>query len=320
MSTGSTPEHDSTQETITEHLGFAPSQLIDDVINTVNELLYQTMTSLAQFVEEQMDPGDEVDRGMAEIETLMEHSVDKYFDKFELFVTKNVFSVPKGLSIPSPQYQGLNLNVTAADEESIDQELAAARKRLLASRMLNHRLKTETELARQQIGLLQPLRNQMLRLESIPVDCHVSPLPAYLTQLADSITSMRTAYENTTTQLSRTSLSSLISRASKRSQYLSSAIAHHMEERKHRDDDSSNNKDTGQSDDGDPTSSGGGKRHGSGVELEIPESKKRRRSSWVRTGIPVPAKNVDFQTEVMEADSVGVSKDIEAFQQLLERS
>ena len=49
-------------ETITEHLGFAPSQLIDDVINSVNELLYQTMTELANFVEsELLDIGDDND-------------------------------------------------------------------------------------------------------------------------------------------------------------------------------------------------------------------------------------------------------------------
>ncbi|TPX38817.1 hypothetical protein SeLEV6574_g07607 [Synchytrium endobioticum] len=306
-------------ETITEHLGFAPSQLIDDVINSVNELLYQTMTELAKFVDDELlNIGDEendgndqeAEHGMTEIETLMENAIDKNFDKFELFVTKNVFAIPPGLNIPSPQYQGLNLNVKPAEEDEIDRELMAVRTRLFTSRMLQRRLESETDFTKQQLGILEIVRNSLLvRIDEIPQQANVSPLLLSVTQLEASIKSMRTAYKNVTGQLSSsddttrsTKIAQLVESATKRSQYLTSTIARHMEERrnnvKHDISDGENDAINGSND-------------------EQRKREKRRRSSWAGTGLATPAKKLDCDTEVKEAENIGGSRDIEAFRQLL---
>lgn len=43
-----------------------------------------------------------------DIETLYENSIDVHFDKFEIFVLKNIFSIPKDLDLVLPHYQVLN--------------------------------------------------------------------------------------------------------------------------------------------------------------------------------------------------------------------
>ena len=42
---------------------------------------------------------------MAAIETLLENAVDKYFDKFELFVLKNIFTIPDDVPVTLPHYE-----------------------------------------------------------------------------------------------------------------------------------------------------------------------------------------------------------------------
>ena len=50
-----------------------------------------------------------------DIESLFENAVDKNFDKFEVYVLKNIFCIPKGLDIVLPHYQvitGVGFNLT----------------------------------------------------------------------------------------------------------------------------------------------------------------------------------------------------------------
>lgn len=98
--------------------------LIDDVINSVNNLVYQGISSLekgltatpperlgfkpAPVTEPTPDTGGaqepeypdakkEIEEGLHQLETLLENTVDKNFDKFEILVLRNVLCVPEGL-------------------------------------------------------------------------------------------------------------------------------------------------------------------------------------------------------------------------------
>lgn len=103
---------------LTEHLGYAPIALIDDVINAVNEILYKCTGAMETFLRQRhaerysmsVNGGDddtrateaaaeleEIELGTAKLETFMESVIDKSFDRFELYVLRNILVVPPDL-------------------------------------------------------------------------------------------------------------------------------------------------------------------------------------------------------------------------------
>lgn len=111
---------------LTEHLGFAPLTLIDEVINDVNQIMYNCTDALERFLMKRREaqlqqlgkptnddgdvvmdsnlpelagvfPADEIRLGAAELETLLVSHVDKNFDKFELYTLRNIFTMPRDL-------------------------------------------------------------------------------------------------------------------------------------------------------------------------------------------------------------------------------
>ncbi|KAJ3387260.1 hypothetical protein HDU92_002030 [Lobulomyces angularis] len=130
---------DQNWEILTEHLGFTPTDLIDDVINSVNELLYQALNSLEDLLTERF-ADDDFEKALAEIETLFENSVDKHFDKFELFCLKNIFSLPKDLNVVLPHYETTFFDPlremkkvdVGIEDDNLDAELENLRSQILA--------------------------------------------------------------------------------------------------------------------------------------------------------------------------------------------
>ena len=110
---------------LTEHFGFPPLALIDDVINAVNDIMYKCTQAMETYLNERQQkrleetmkeknsdedvvmegpedtpsaiPDDEIQLGTAKLETLLESQVDKNFDKFELYALRNIFTVPSDL-------------------------------------------------------------------------------------------------------------------------------------------------------------------------------------------------------------------------------
>lgn len=97
----------NTIKILTEHLGFPPISLVDDIINGVNEIMYKCTAALEKYLSAKLETNtrtgdsdeelDEVQVGTAELETLLESSVDKNFDLFELYTLRNVLNIPKDL-------------------------------------------------------------------------------------------------------------------------------------------------------------------------------------------------------------------------------
>lgn len=92
---------------LTEHLGFAPLTLIDEVINDVNQIMYNCTDALERFLTKRRDsqlassalafPAEEIRNGAAELETLLVLHVDRNFDKFELYTLRNILTLPRDL-------------------------------------------------------------------------------------------------------------------------------------------------------------------------------------------------------------------------------
>ncbi|KAI6779170.1 kinetochore protein Mis12/MTW1 [Emericellopsis cladophorae] len=144
----------SDYELLTEHLGFPPVTLLDDIINTVNVLSDRALVSIedlllglpaANIGFRAGDTGTaedaarhEIENGTHQLETLLTASIDRNFDKLELYAMQNILTVqPRDLRpfVRLAHYQGLDFadDSRAADVEGTN----ALRRRYQASQKVN---------------------------------------------------------------------------------------------------------------------------------------------------------------------------------------
>ncbi|KAL2001816.1 hypothetical protein VTN02DRAFT_1191 [Thermoascus thermophilus] len=163
--------NDATTSLLTEHFSYTPLSLIDDIINSINNLIYQAISSLesgllntpperlgfahannSSTIPDTDADGNieypearlEIENGLHQLETLLEATVDKAFDKFEIYVLRNILTVPEDLVdwVRLGHYEGLqfgNLGPNAPTPESISLQ----RKKLHETRKLQRALKQE---------------------------------------------------------------------------------------------------------------------------------------------------------------------------------
>ncbi|CCK70235.1 MIND complex subunit MTW1 KNAG_0D04960 [Huiozyma naganishii CBS 8797] len=87
---------------MTQHLEFPPVSLLDEIINMVNDIMFKCTEAMENYllkspVVNGTDFSGEIKVGVARLETLLEHSVDKNFDRLELYTLRNVFNIPQEL-------------------------------------------------------------------------------------------------------------------------------------------------------------------------------------------------------------------------------
>ncbi|OKL56035.1 hypothetical protein UA08_08712 [Talaromyces atroroseus] len=164
--------NDAVTSLLTEHFSYTPLSLIDDIINSINNLIYQAISSLengllntpperlgfghADNASSSIPDTDadgnieypearlEIENGLHQLETLFESSVDKSFDKLEIYVLRNIFTVPDDLVnyMKLGHYENLsfsNQDANAPTPESINLQ----RKKLRETRKLQQALQNE---------------------------------------------------------------------------------------------------------------------------------------------------------------------------------
>ncbi|CAG8575255.1 21056_t:CDS:2, partial [Dentiscutata erythropus] len=163
----------NTIETLVEHFGFAPISAIDDVINSVNELLYTAIMGLEQFVLSELKSSEEVDQGIHQVETLLESLVDRHFDMFEIYALRNIFAIPDKLEIVLSHREGMDFTSDQAKEEYVDQELDAMRKKVKA---MNYKLKEEISRTDKCVKKLEKWKERLSFLLTTAKHYNVSPV------------------------------------------------------------------------------------------------------------------------------------------------
>ncbi|OTA00404.1 hypothetical protein A9Z42_0088580 [Trichoderma parareesei] len=186
----------SDYELLTEHFSYPPVSLLDDIINTVNVLADRALDSVERLLlsipphklgfkkpkEQQSDqthtqtqtqtPEEaaklEIENGTHQLETLLNASIDKNFDIFELYVMQNIITVRpqdqpymrlshyRGLEFPDDGDGAPGHPQQQADDRPSPESITALRRRLQASQKLNAVL--EAEHARNE-ALLRNLRS-----------------------------------------------------------------------------------------------------------------------------------------------------------------
>ncbi|KAI4112672.1 MAG: hypothetical protein LQ345_006213 [Seirophora villosa] len=146
---------------LTEHLRYTPLSLIDDIINTVNTIVYRAIEAIENGLfsippqqlgyspdsdtsapAPQPDPDhpeakDEIENGVHQLETLLEATVDKTFDKFEIYTLRNILTVPDDLApwMRLGHYEALTLPLPS--NTPTPESILALRRKVQETRKLN---------------------------------------------------------------------------------------------------------------------------------------------------------------------------------------
>lgn len=170
---------------LTEHFGFPPLALIDDVINAVNDIMYKCTQAMETYLNErqqkQMEkategdgedevmmeaavgaqvgvPDDEIQLGTAKLETLLESQVDKNFDKFELYALRNIFTIPSDLVeegwVRLMHHEGIEY-LKNQDSQHLDQDIERLIKGINAELGLRKILKLQITKATKLVRMLK---------------------------------------------------------------------------------------------------------------------------------------------------------------------
>ncbi|KAJ2909611.1 hypothetical protein GGI21_001710 [Coemansia aciculifera] len=175
------PPSEDAQSLIVEHFGFLPISFIDEIINAANDTIYRATDALSKFVEKEQGSSEATSQAINAAETLLEHAVDKNFDKFELYALRNLFNVPRGLEdyVVMPHRladMGSGPAVFAEDEAELDRELEAVRRQLVSSNLI--KTKVQNDIAKVSRGV-QRLRalNEQLHISEIASKTLTDPVP-----------------------------------------------------------------------------------------------------------------------------------------------
>lgn len=190
---------------LTEHLQYPAISLVDDIINAVNEVMYKCTAAMEKYLLERnkgagKDYSEEIRVGIAKLETLLEHSVDKNFDKLELYVLRNVLRIPqelldanvfrlsyqRDLLIPSDAQKSSSVNQLKEKGKQIEQSLQKnyeLRRRLATGNALKQRIMKFKTLVRQMLECDDSPQSQELVRVLAPIDDSLKLVTAQLRQL-----------------------------------------------------------------------------------------------------------------------------------------
>ncbi|KAF2161031.1 hypothetical protein M409DRAFT_59551 [Zasmidium cellare ATCC 36951] len=164
----------NTTALLTEHFRYTPLTLLDDIINIVNELVFRAVNAVeeglsAKAPEElgfELDNStlsslrtedarrdaleqlkqNEIDNGTVKLESLLNATVDRDFDKFEIYTLRNILAVGHEEDdlanwVRLDHYQGVDM--VKADEVPTPEQIQLQRRKLHETAKLNTMLKAE---------------------------------------------------------------------------------------------------------------------------------------------------------------------------------
>lgn len=163
-----TTPNESNYDLLTEHFGYPPVSLLDDIINTVNVLADRALDSVERVLlslppqnlgfkpSKSKDASGEntasspeeaakreIENGTHQLETLLNAAIDKNFDIFELYTMNNILTIDEKTQpfIRLSHYQGLDLS--KHPDRPTAGSITELRRRLRASQKLHVALEAE---------------------------------------------------------------------------------------------------------------------------------------------------------------------------------
>ncbi|KAK3671352.1 hypothetical protein LTR78_008813 [Recurvomyces mirabilis] len=211
---------------LTEHFRYTPLTLLDDIINNVNELVFRAVNAIEEGLnaispqslgfkldpnhaealtsqESKQDALDELKQtelgnGCVQLESLLNSTVDRDFDKFEIYTLRNILALghedeAKDLAgwVQLEHYR--HLEVASPDSTPTPEAVQLQRRKLQETQKLNAMLKAEEAKNAAILEQLHALLGTNAQQQQPPGDGSASPF-AFLT---GSKTSQNVAYTMT---------------------------------------------------------------------------------------------------------------------------
>jgi kinetochore protein Mis12/MTW1 len=136
-----------------EILGFAPELLLDDIVDSANNSIYQCVNAMEPFLrrwveqrsaplepppdEPDWSPEAEIEQGLVAFQTLLENHVDIAFDFFDVWCRRNVFTFNPDLPIVVPHQQELDLSLEPERETELLTDIEELRRAIDNVRFLS---------------------------------------------------------------------------------------------------------------------------------------------------------------------------------------
>ncbi|RDA92596.1 hypothetical protein CP533_0932 [Ophiocordyceps camponoti-saundersi (nom. inval.)] len=149
------PAPETDHELLTEHFTYPPVALLDDIINTVNILADRALDSVERLLlsippqklgfPSASAARTEIESGTHQLETLLNASIDKNFDLFELYTVRNILTVSAKDApfVRLSHYEGLDFDSCQEGDIPSLESVTSLRRRLHASQRLNAALEKE---------------------------------------------------------------------------------------------------------------------------------------------------------------------------------
>nr|POE86547.1 kinetochore-associated protein mtw1 [Quercus suber] len=158
---------------LTEHFRYTPLTLLDDIINTVNELVFRAINAIEQGMSDispealgfKLPAGEasasaqiqrtvlhdlkqnEIDKGVIQLESLLNATVDKDFDKFEIYTLRNILAVGHAEDGDLAKWVRLehykDVDIDTSRNSPTPEQVQLRRRKLQETRKLNSMLKQE---------------------------------------------------------------------------------------------------------------------------------------------------------------------------------
>ncbi|SGY14134.1 BQ5605_C010g06075 [Microbotryum silenes-dioicae] len=187
---------------LTEHFQFPPETFARNGMDLANQTIYaatkiveDSLMTMTRLPEEEGDErpfvfeGDDVQKGVYRLETLLEAAVDKYFDLFELFALRNSFNLPSELIpyIVLFHQERLDDALLGQDRSAIEEyehELASYEQTLQKERAL----KCVEELGQRKLDRINAIANEVGQMSSAePMSTRIEQLSSQLPQLHQTL-------------------------------------------------------------------------------------------------------------------------------------
>ncbi|XP_054718843.1 uncharacterized protein LOC129228201 [Uloborus diversus] len=116
-----------------QHFGFHPRTFLDNLYNVYFENICEALTNLNGILSEEFRELVPAYQIQFSTDALLEDFVknlDKYFDLFEIYLNKNVLSIPKDVLLSVDEIQ-MQVNCSKQAEENLDTEIKKLRRKII---------------------------------------------------------------------------------------------------------------------------------------------------------------------------------------------
>jgi len=181
----------TTEQLLNEILGFSPQLFLDDLTNIAHNNVRMTVEAVEHFLRHWIEKQDsnldalnqELETGLAALQTLLDSHTDLAFDLFETWAWRNIFEVPP-IPMVTPHHRGLDLTIPQDEETRLRHELEKKKLKLDATRRLEVLLADAVKVSNQNKSLAE---RKLKQLEFLSSTESLKELPDTVTSIVNKI-------------------------------------------------------------------------------------------------------------------------------------